>query len=168
MESIHVLFAASSHLFHRFWGFTHVVQSLSHVQFCDPMDYSTPGFPVFLHLLEFAQIHVHWNSDAIQPSHPLLPSSPPAFSLSQQQDLFQRVALHIRWPKFWSFSFSISPSNEDSGLISWMDWFDLLAVQRTLKHVLQHHSLKASILQCSALFMAQLSHPYVTTGIVYL
>ena len=100
---------------------------------------------------------------AIQPSHPL--SSPsPAFNLSQHQGLFQSV-LCIRWPKYWSFSFSISPSNEYSGLISFrIDWFDLLAVQGTLESLLQHHSSKASILWCSAFFIVQLSHPYMTTG----
>ena len=94
----------------------------------------------------------------------LLPSIFPRIRVFSKE-----LALHIRWPKYWSFSFSISPSSEDSGLISYrMDWFNLLAVQRTLKYVLQHRSLKASILQCSAFFMAQLSHPYMTTGIVYL
>ena len=78
---------------------------------------------------------------------------------------FPMSTLHFRWPKYWSFSFNISPSNEYSGLISFrIDWFDLLAVQRTLKSLLQHHSLKASILQCSAFFMVQFSHPYMTTG----
>ena len=91
--------------------------------------------------------------------------SPFAFNLSQHQGLLQWVALHIRWPKYQSFSFSISPSNEHSVLISFrMDWFDLLAVQGTLKSLLQHHSLKASVLQCSGFFMVQLSHPYMTSG----
>ena len=91
--------------------------------------------------------------------------SPPAFNLSQHQGLSNKLALHIRWPTYWSFSLSISPSHEYSGLISYrMDWFDFLAVQGTLKSLLQHHSSKASILQCSALFMAQLSHPYMTNG----
>ena len=107
--------------------------------------------------------HVHWVGDAIQPSHPLLSSSPPAFNLSQLQGLFQWG--HIRWPKYWSFSFSISPSNEYSGLISFrMDWLDLLAVQGTLKSLLQHHSSKASILWHSAFSMVQLPHPYMTMG----
>ena len=100
--------------------------------------------------------------DAIQPSHPLLSPSPPAFNLSQHQGLFQWG--HIRWPKYWSFSFSISPSNEYSGLIFRMDWLDLLAVLGTLKSLLQHRSSKASILQHSAFFIVQLSHPYMTTG----
>ena len=93
---------------------------------CDPMDCSTPGFSVLHHLPDFAHIHIHWVSDAIQPSHPL--SSPSStLNLSQHQGLYQWVAIHIRWPKFWSFSFSFSPSNEYSGLISFrIDWFDLL------------------------------------------
>ena len=128
------------------------------------MDCSTPGFSVLHYLLEFAQTHVHWINDAIQPSHLSLPS-PPALSLSQHQGLFQWVALRIRWPKYWRFNFSLSPSNEYSGLISFrMDWLDLLAVQGTLKNLLQHHSLKASILWHSAFFMVQLSHPFMTIG----
>ena len=134
---------------------------------CDPMDCSTPGFPVHHYLLEFAQTHVHWVDDAIQPSHPLLFPSPLAFNLSQHQGLFQwELALCIRWPKYRSCSFSISPSNEYSGLISFkIDWFDLLAVQGILKSLLQHHNLKASILWHSAFFMVQLSYPYMTTAI---
>ena len=96
---------------------------------CDPMDCSTPGFPVLHYLLGFAEIHVHWVSDAIQPSHPLSPPSP-VLNLSQHQSLFQWVSSFHRWPKYWSFSFSISPSNEYSGLICLrFYWFDLLAVQ---------------------------------------
>ena len=92
-----------------------------------------------------------------------LPPSPPAFSLSRHQGLFKKSVLHIRWPKYWSFT--VSPSNEYSGLISFrIDWLDLLAVQGTLKSHLQDYSSKASILQCSAFFMVQLSHPYMTTG----
>ena len=114
--------------------------------------------------LELAQTHVHRVGDAIQPSDPLSPSSPPAFNLSQHQGLFNESVLHIRWPKYWSFIFSISPSNECSGLISFrMDWLDLLSVQGTLKSLLQYHSSKASILWCSAFFRVQLSHPYMTT-----
>ena len=133
---------------------------------CDPMDCSTPGLPVHHQLLEFTQTHAHWVSDAIQLSHPLSSPSPPTFNLSQHQGLFKRVSsLHIRWPKYWSFSFSISPSNEYSGLIFFrMDWLDLLAVQGTLKSLLQYHSSKASILWHSAFFRVQLSHPYMTTG----
>ena len=93
-------------------------------------------------------------SDAIQPSHPLLSPSPPAFNLSQNQGLSNESAVHIKWPKYWSFSFNISPSNVHSGLISFrMDWLNLLAVQGTLKTLLQHHSSKASILWHSAFFM---------------
>ena len=127
------------------------------------MDCITPGFPVLHHLLELAQTHVHRVSDAIQPSHPLSSPSPPAFSLSQHQWEVMS-SLHIRRPKYWSFSFSISPSNEYLGLTSFrMDLFDLLAVQRTLKSLLQHHNSKASILQHSV-FMVQLSHTYMTIG----
>ena len=115
---------------------------------------------------ELAPTHIHWVGDAIQQSHPLLSPSPPAFNLSQHQGLFSNESvLRIRWPKHWSFRFSISPSNKYSRLISFrMDWLDLLAVQGTLKSLLQHHSSKASIFQRSASFRIQLSHPYVTTG----
>ena len=133
---------------------------------CDPMNYSTPGFSALHYLPEFAQTCVHWVSDAIQPSHPPSPPSPLALNFSQHQDLSNQSALHIRWPKYWSFSFSISPSRdiEYSGLISFRtDWFDL-AVQGTLKSLLQYHSTKASILQHSAFFMVQLSHLHMTTG----
>ena len=127
------------------------------------MDCSMPGFPVYHQHPELAQTHVHWVSNAIQPS--LSNTSPPAFNLSQHQGLFQWVSSSNQVAKYWSFSFSISLSNEYSGLISFrMDWFDLLAVQGTLKSLLQHHSSKASVLQHSALFMVQLSHPYMTTG----
>ena len=128
------------------------------------MNCSTPGLPVHHQLPEFTKTHVHWVGDAIQPSHPLSSPSPPAFNLSQHQDLFNESVLHIRWPNNWSFSFNISPSNEYSGLISFrMDWLDLLAAHGTLKSLLQHHSSKASILRCSAFFIVQLSHPYMTT-----
>ena len=113
---------------------------------------------------EFAQTYVPLFGDAIQPS-PLLSPSPPAFNLSQNQGFSNESVLRIRWPKYWSFSFSISLSNEYYELISFrIDQFDLLAVQGTLKNLLQHHSSKASILQCPAFFIVQLSHPYVTTG----
>ena len=113
----------------------------SSVTLCDPMDCSTPGFLVHHQYPKLAQTHVHQVSDIIHPSHPLLSPSPPAFNLSQQQGLFQRVSPFIRWPKYWSFSFSISPSNEYSGPISFrMDWFDL-AVQGTLKSLLQYHNI---------------------------
>ena len=128
------------------------------------MDCSTPGLPVHHQLPEFTQTHVHLVSDAIQPSHPLsslllLPSIFPSIRFFSSES-----ALHIRWPKYWSFSFSINPSNEYSELISFrMDWLDLLAVQGSLKGLLQHNS-QVSILQHSAFFMIQLSHPYMTTG----
>ena len=129
------------------------------------MDCSMPGFPVHHQLPEFTQTHVLGVGDAIQPSHPLSSPSPPAFNLPQHQGLLNESALCIRWPKYWSFSFNISPSNEHSGLISFgMDWLDLLAVQGTLKSLLQHHSSKASILWRSAFFIVQLSHLYMTTG----
>ena len=125
------------------------------------MDCSTPGFPVHHQLLELAQTQVQQVSDAIQPSHPLSSPSPPAFNLSQHQDLFQTV-LVLRWPKYWNFSFGISPSNEYSGLISFkIDLLDLLAVQGTLETPLQHHSSKASILQRSAFFIVQLLHTFL-------
>ena len=104
---------------------------------CHSMDCSTLGFPVLHYLPEFAQTHAHWADDAIQPSRPLLPPSPPAFNLSQHQVFSNNSALHIRWPNYWSFSISISTSNEYSRLISFrIDWFDLLAVQGTLKSLL--------------------------------
>ena len=142
------------------------VQLLSHVQlFVTPMDCSRPGLPIHHQLRDLAQIHVCWVGDAIQPSHPLSSPSPPALNLSQHQGLSNESVLRIRWPKYWNFSFNISTSNEYSGLISFrMDWLDLHAVQGTLKSLLQHHSSKASILQCSAFFIVQLSHPYMTTG----
>ena len=127
------------------------------------MDCSTPGLPVYHQLLEFIQTHVHRVGDAIQLSHPLSSPSPPALNLSQHQGLFSESALLMRWPKYWSLSFSISPSNEQPGLIFRMDWLALLAVQGTLKSLLQHHSSKASILQCSAFFIVQHSQLYMTT-----
>ena len=132
---------------------------------CDHMNCSTPGLPVHHQPPEFTQTHVHWVSDAIQPSHPL--SSPsPLFPIPPSIRVFSNEStLHMRWSKYWSFSFSISPSNEYPGLISFrMNWLDLLAVQGTLKNLLQHHSSKASILQRSAVFIVQLSHSYMTTG----
>ena len=129
------------------------------------MNRSTPGLPVHHHLPEFTQTHVHRVSDAIQPSHPLSSPSPPAPNPSQHQSFSNESTLHMRWPKHWSFSFSIIPSKEIPGLTSFrMDWLDLLAVQGTLKSLLQHHSSKASIIWCSAFFTVQLSHPYMTTG----
>ena len=129
------------------------------------MDSSTPGLPVHHQLPELAQTHVHQVSDAIQPSNPLSSPSPPALNLPSIRVFSSESALCIRWPKYWSLSFSISPPNEYSGLISFrIDWLDLLAVQGTLKSLLQHHSSKASIRQRSAFFRVQLSHPYMTTG----
>ena len=118
---------------------------------CDPMNRSTPGLPVHHQLPESTQTHVHRVSDAIQPSHPLSFPSPPAPNPSQHQGFSNESTLPMRWPKYWSLSFSISPSNEHPGLISFrMDCLDLLAVQGTLKSLLQHHSSKASILlNCS-------------------
>ena len=132
---------------------------------CNPMDCSTPGFPVHHQLLELAQTYVHQVGDAIQPSHPLLSFLLLLSIFPSIRVFYNELILHIRWPKYWSFSFSISPSSEYSGLISFrMDWLHLLAVQQTLKSLLQHHSSKASILLCSAFFIVQLSHPYMTTG----
>ena len=129
------------------------------------MDLRMTGFPVLHYLPEIGLTHVHWVVDVIPPSHPLLTPSPPALNLSQHNGFSSLSALHIRWPKYWSFSFNISPSNEHSELISFrMDWLDLLAVQGTLKSLLQHHSSKASILRHSAFITVQLSHPYMTTG----
>ena len=125
----------------------------------NPMDCSTPGFPVHHQLLELAHTHSHWVNDVIQPSHPLSSVFPSIRIFSSES------VLCIRWPKYWSFSFSINPSNEYSGLISFrIDWLDLLVIQGTLKSLLQHHSSKASVLQWSAFFVIQLSHPYMTSG----
>ena len=129
------------------------------------MNCGMPGLPVHHQLLEFIQIHIHRVGDAIQPSHPLSSPSPPAPILPSIRVFSNESTLHMRWPKYWRFSFSMSPSNEYPALISLrMDWLDLLAVQVTLKSLLQHHSSKASILRCSAFFRVQLSHPYMTTG----
>ena len=147
----------------REYQFSSVSQSC--LTLSDPMDCRTPGLPVHHQLLEFTQTHVHGVSDAIQLSHPLSSPSPPAFKLFQHQVFSNESVLHITWPKYWSFSFSISPPNEYSGLISFrMDWLDLLAVQGTLKSLLQYHSSKASILWRLAFFIVQLSHSYMTTG----
>ena len=130
---------------------------------CDPMNRSTPGFPVHHQLPEFTQTHVHRVSDAIQPSNPVVPFS--SCSQSLPASVFSNEStLRMRWPKYWSFSFSIIPSKQHPGLISFsMDWLDLRAVQGTLKSLLQHHSSKASILWHSAFFIVQLSRPYMTT-----
>ena len=127
---------------------------------CNPMDCSMPGFPVHHQLLELIQTHVHRICDIL--CHPLLllPSIFPSIRVFSNESV-----LHIRWPKYWSFSFSIRPSNEYSGLISFrIDLLDLLAIQGTLESLLQHHSSKASILRCSAFFIVHLSHPYMTIG----
>ena len=127
------------------------------------MDCSTPGLPVHHHIPELAQTHVHWVGDAFPPSHLLLPLSPPALKFSQHQGFFSsELVIHIRWPYYWSFNLSSSPSNEYSGLISFrIDWFDSLSVQGTLKGLLQL-SLKAAILWCSASFIPTLTsiHDY--------
>ena len=150
------------HLF-MFVQFSSVTQSCPTL--CDPMNHSTPGLPVHHQLPEFTQTHVHQVSDAILLSHLcrpllLLPPIPPSIRVFSNESAF-----HMTWPKYRSFSFSIIPSKEIPGLISFrMGWLDLLAVQGTLKSLLQHRSSKASILQCSAFFTVQLSHPYMTTG----
>ena len=132
---------------------------------CNPMECSTPGFPIHHQLLKFTQTHVHWvvtSSNHLKLSCPLLllPSIFPSIRVFSNE-----LALCITWPNYWSFSLKISPSNEHSGLISFrMHWLDLLAVQGTLKSLLQHHSSEASILWCSAFFIVQLSHPCMTTG----
>ena len=129
------------------------------------MNHSMPGLPVHHWLLEFTQTHVPWVGDAIQPSHPLSSPSPPASIFPSIRVFSNESVLCIRWPEYLSFTFNIIPSNERSGLISFrMDWLDLLAVQGTLKSLLQHHSSKASILRCPAFFTVQLSHPYMPTG----
>ena len=128
---------------------------------CNSMNRSTPGLLVHHQIPESIQTHVHRVGDAIQPSHPLSSRSPPVPNPSQIRVFSNESALHIRWPNYWSFSFNISSSNEYPGLISFrIDWLDLLADQGTLKSLLQHHSSKASILQHSAFFIVQLSHPY--------
>ena len=138
----------------------------SYLTLCDPMKCCAPGFPVLHYLPEFAQIHVHWVSDAIQPSHPLSSPYPLTLIFPIIRLFSNESSLWIGWPKIQSFSFSTSPSNEYSVLISFrIDWFDLLEVQGSLKSLLQHHSLKESILWCSVFFMVQLTHPYMATGL---
>ena len=136
-----------------------------YLNLCNFMDCSTPGFLVHYQLPELAQTHIHLVSDAIQPSHPLSPLLLLSSNFPSIRVFSNESVLYIRWPKYWSFSFSISPSNEYSELsFLRIDWFVLLAVQGTLKSLLQHHSSQASILWCSAYFMVQLSQPYMTTG----
>ena len=139
---------------------TSVAQSCrSCLTLCNPMDCNTPGLPVYHQLLELAQTHVHPTISSCCPLL-LLPSIFPSIRVFSSESV-----LHIMWSEYFSFSFSISPSNEYSGLISFrIDWLDLLTVQGTVKSLLQHYSSKASILQCSAFFIVQLSHPYMNTG----
>ena len=138
--------------------------TLSCLTLCYPMNRSTPGFPVHRQLPEFTQNHAHWVSDAIQPSHPLLSSSPPASNPSQHQGLFLWVSSSHEMAKVLEFQVQHQSFQWTPSLISFrMDWLDLLVVQGTLKSLLQHHSSKASILWRSAFFTVQLSHPYMTT-----
>ena len=134
--------------------FSSVAQSC--LTLCDPMNHSTPSLPVHHHLPEFTQTHVHPVGDAIQPSHPLWSPFPLAPNPSQHKSFYNESTLCLRWPMYWSFSFSIIPSKEHPGLIFRMDWLDCLAVQGTLKSLLQHHRSKAAILQRSAFFTVQL------------
>ena len=147
IKSIHIILCTLLQLVskHKIWISS--IQSLSRVQlFATPWTATHQASLSVINSWSPSRTHGHWVGDAIQPSHPLSSPSPPAFNLSQQQGLFQWV-LHIRWPKYWSFSFSIRPSSEHPGLISFrMDWLDLPAVQGTLKSLLQDHSSKASIL----------------------
>ena len=143
------------------WTFSSVAQSC--LTLCDPMNRSTPGLPVHHQLPESTQTHVHWVGDTMQPSYPLSSPSPLTSIFPSIRVFSNESVLHISWPQYWSFSFNISPSNEYSGLISFrMDWMDLLAVQGTLKSLLQYHSSKASILWHSAFFTVQLTsiHDY--------
>ena len=141
--------------------FSSVAQSCLTV--CELVDDSTPGLSIHHQLTEFTQTRVHWVDDAIQQSPPLLSLSPPTFNLSHIRVFPNESVLHIMWPKYWSFSFSISPSNEYSRMIFFrMDWLDLLAVQRILKSLLQHHSSKPQILRFLAFFIPTLTsiHDY--------
>ena len=149
--------------FHLIVQFSSITQSCPTL--CDPMNRSTPGLSVHHQLPEFTQTHVHWVGDAIQPSHPLSSPFPPSPIHSSIRVFSNESTLRMRWPKYWSFSFSIIPSKEHPGLTSFrIDWLDLLAVQGTLKSLLQHHGSKAPILWRSAFFTVQLSHPDMTTG----
>ena len=158
-----ILMENCTHLPNNFFSFSSVAQSCPIL--CDPMNRSTPGLPVHHKLPEFTQTSI---IESVMPSSHLilcrplllLPPIPPSIRL-----LSNEPTLCMRWPKYWSFSFSSISSKEIPGLISFrMDWLDLLAVQGTLKSLLQHHGSKASILQRSAFFTVQLSHPYMTTG----
>ena len=169
---LHGLFICDDEHYSSFDFLTHCCSvSQSCLAICNPMDCSTPGFPVVHHLQELTQTHVHWVGDANKPSCSLTSLNLPAFNLSQQRFFFWKIfsvssnESALRWSKYWSFSFSISPSKEYSGLLSFrIDWLDLLAVQGTLKSLLQHHSSKTSILWCSPLFIVQLSRQHMTTG----
>ena len=166
-ENAHSFFLVLSMLFMMIITITVQFSSVaqSYPTLGNPMNHSTPGLPVHHQLSEFTQTHVHRVGDAIQPSHPLsspslLPLIPPSIRKFSNES-----TLHMRWLKYWSFSISISPSKEHPGLICFrMDWLNILAVQGTLKSILQHHSSKASVLWCSTFFTVQLSHPYMTTG----
>ena len=144
------------------YQFSSVTQSCPTL--CDPMNRSMPGLPIHHQLLEFTQTHIHRVSDAIQPSHPLSSPSPPAPVPPSIRVFSNESTLRMRWPKYWSFSLSIIPSKEHPGQspLEWTGW--IFEVQGTLKSLLQHHSSKPSILQRSAFFTVQLSHPYMTTG----
>ena len=145
------------------WLLCSVTQS--RLTLCDPMNCSTPGFPVLHYLPELAQAHIHWVGGAIQPSHPLLPPSPPALSLSQHQGLFQWVGSSPQAAKVLELQLQHQSFQWIFRFISFrIDWFDLLAVQQTLKNLLQHHNSKASVLHNSVFFMVQLSHLSMTTG----
>ena len=153
--NIHILFTTSIQ-------FSSLTQSC--LTFCNPMDWSTSGFCITnsQSLLKLMSIQSLVPSNHLILCHPLLllPSIFPS-----RRVFSKKSVILIRWPKYWNFSFSISPSNDYSGLISFrIDWLDILAVQETLKNFLQHHSSKASILWCSTFFIVQISHPYITTG----
>ena len=145
-----------------------IIQLLSSVWlFVTPWTVACQTLLPLHYLPEFSQTHAHWVSDAIHPSYPLLPPFPPVFNLPQDQGFFfffNESPVPIRWPKFWSLSFSIRASNEYSELISYrVDWYDILAVKGSLKSLLQHHNSKGSTLKHSAFFMLQLSHLYMAT-----
>ena len=141
------------------------ISSVQFSHFFDPMDCSMPGFPVLHHLLSLLKL---MSIESVMPSNHLILCCPlllPPSIFPNIRVFSNESVLRIRWPKYWSFSFSISPPNKYSGLISFrIDWFDLHVVHGTLKSLLQHLSSKASVFQCSAFFMVQLSHPYMTTG----
>ena len=170
-QNIYILITSHHSSLLNFWLFLSLLYiSVSTVAqscptLCNPMDYSTPGFPVHHQLLESLQTQ---SIESVRPSNHLILSWPlllPPSIFPIIRVFSNESVLHITWPKYWSFSFSISPSTEYSGLISFvLDWFDLHVLQGTLKSLLQHHSSKASILHCSAFFMVQLWHPYMMIG----